>query len=112
NVIITNDGTAKILDMGLSKNIEGGEQSFNTQTGALLGTPHYIAPEQARGDKNIDGRADIYSLGATFYQLVTGQTPYSGPTSMAIIAKHMTDEPPDPRVLKPELPDSAGHLIR
>ncbi|MCY3020686.1 MAG: serine/threonine-protein kinase, partial [Planctomycetota bacterium] len=87
NIIIAADGVAKILDLGLSKSIVDGEQSFATQTGVALGTPHYLAPEQARGDKHLDGRADIYSLGATLYHLVTGQTPFEGDTGAAIMLK-------------------------
>lgn len=78
----------------------------------MLGTPHYIAPEQARGDKQIDGRADIYSLGATFFHLVTGKTPYDGPTAMAIIAKHMTAAPPDAAVLNAALPLAVAYVIK
>src|SRR5208283_1489578 len=55
-------GVAKILDLGLSKDMRGGAQSFATQTGVSMGTPHYISPEQARGDKDTDSRTDIYSL--------------------------------------------------
>src|SRR5205814_4387988 len=64
NIFITSEGVAKILDLGLSKNISDVEQSFRTMTGMVMGTAHYISPEQALGDKKIDGRTDIYSLGA------------------------------------------------
>jgi len=102
---------AKILDLGLSKNIEGGEQSFYTQTGVALGTPHYISPEQAKGEKGIDGRTDIYSLGATFYYLVTGQTPFQGTTAGVIMAKHLTDELTNPQDLNPDIPHGVAHVI-
>jgi len=102
---------AKILDLGLSKNISGDEQSFYTQTGVALGTPHYISPEQAKGEKGIDGRTDIYSLGATFYHLVTGQTPFSGTTAGVIMAKHLTDELPNPQDLNPDIPDGVAQVI-
>jgi eukaryotic-like serine/threonine-protein kinase len=59
NIIVTADGTAKLLDLGLSKNLEESAVSFKTVTGAVLGTPHYISPEQAQGEKNVDGRTDI-----------------------------------------------------
>ncbi|MCY3020097.1 MAG: serine/threonine-protein kinase [Planctomycetota bacterium] len=88
---------AKILDLGLSKNISGDEQSFYTQTGVAVGTPHYISPEQAKGEKTIDGRADIYSLGATFYHLVTGQTPFQASTPMAIMYKQINEQLPNPQ---------------
>lgn len=105
-------GVAKILDMGLSKDISGAEQSFNTQTGVALGTPHYIAPEQARGDKDVDGRADIYALGATLYHLVTGQTPFQGPTPAIIMMMHLNNELPNPQDLRDDIPDDVAQVIR
>ena len=103
---------AKILDLGLSKNLGAGEQSFNTQTGIALGSPHYIAPEQARGEKTIDGRADIYSLGATFYHLVTGQTPFHGSTAAMIMLKHMNEQLPNPQDIRDDIPDGVVHVIQ
>ncbi|MGD0090633.1 MAG: bifunctional serine/threonine-protein kinase/formylglycine-generating enzyme family protein [Planctomycetota bacterium] len=103
---------AKILDLGLSKNIGSTEQSYLTQTGAALGTPHYISPEQARGDKAIDGRTDIYSLGATLYHLVTGQTPFSGTTAGVVIAKHLSEQLPNPQDIRDDLPDGVVQIIQ
>jgi len=102
---------AKILDLGLSKNVGAGEQSFATQTGVALGTPHYISPEQARGDKRIDGRTDIYSLGATFYHLVTGMTPFEGSTAAVIMLKHLNEQLINPQDIVEDLPDSVAHVI-
>ncbi|MGD0094383.1 MAG: protein kinase, partial [Planctomycetota bacterium] len=102
----------KILDLGLSKNVGAGEQSFNTQTGVALGTPHYISPEQANGDKNIDGRTDIYSLGATFYHLVTGETPFQASTAMAIMMKHINEQLPNPQDIRDEIPDGVVQVIQ
>ncbi|MGD0089950.1 MAG: SUMF1/EgtB/PvdO family nonheme iron enzyme, partial [Planctomycetota bacterium] len=103
---------AKILDLGLSKNIGSSEQSYLTQTGTALGTPHYISPEQARGDKRIDGRTDIYSLGATLYHLVTGQTPFSGTTAGVVIAKHLSEQLPNPQDIRDDLPDGVVQIIQ
>ncbi|MGD0090679.1 MAG: SUMF1/EgtB/PvdO family nonheme iron enzyme [Planctomycetota bacterium] len=103
---------AKILDMGLSKQLGESEQSFQTASGAALGTPHYISPEQANGDKNIDGHTDIYSLGATFYHLVTGQTPFQAPTAMAIMMKHINEQLPNPQDIVEDLPDGVVHVIQ
>src|SRR5262249_49727622 len=64
-----------------------------TQTGLSLGTPQYMSPEQATGDREIDGRSDIYSLGAMLYEMLTGDPPYTGSTSQAIIARVLTDKP-------------------
>jgi serine/threonine protein kinase len=73
NIAVTKDETVKILDLGLVKNIEADSGTWQTTSGKMMGTPHYISPEQARGEKTIDGRADIYSLGATLYYLVEGR---------------------------------------
>jgi len=112
NVLMTKDGTAKILDLGLSKNIGDAEQSFHTQTGVALGTPQYISPEQAQGDRNIDGRTDIYSLGAMFYHLLTGQTPFQASTAAAVIMKHLTEQLSNPQDVNPDIPDTVVHVVQ
>ncbi|GMV79844.1 MAG: hypothetical protein AMXMBFR7_10280 [Planctomycetota bacterium] len=91
NVMFDRAGTVKLSDFGLVKGADP-EASFLTQTGMAMGTPHYLAPEQARNAKNIDIRADIYALGATLYHLVTGKTPYDGQTAYEVVLKHATDE--------------------
>ncbi len=111
NLIVSKEGVAKILDMGLSKNIDEA-QTFRTVTGVALGTPHYIAPEQARGDKGIDGRADIYSLGATYYHLVTGETPFQGATAIELIAQHLNKQIPDPQDIRDGIQDGVVHVLR
>ncbi|HYF48344.1 MAG TPA: serine/threonine-protein kinase, partial [Planctomycetota bacterium] len=113
NLFVTKaDRTVKILDLGLSKNISDVEQSFNTQSGVVLGTPHYISPEQALGDKNIDGRTDIYSLGATFYHLLTGQTPFHGPSIPVILTKHLTEQLPNPQDLREGVPPEVVAVLQ
>lgn len=88
NIIITTKGCAKITDFGLAKDIKGSGEL--TQTGQIMGTPHYISPDICEG-KAVDFRSDIYSLGATFYRMVTGRTPFQGITSYVIIHKHLHD---------------------
>jgi serine/threonine-protein kinase len=112
NIIVTPQGIAKILDLGLSKNLEDEDQSFRTLSGVAIGTPHYLSPEQARGEGAIDGRADIYSLGATVYHLLTGDTPFHGTSSFDIITKHLTDQLRDPQDLREEIPDGVSQVIR
>jgi serine/threonine protein kinase len=77
----------------------------------VMGTPHYISPEQARGDKVIDGRADIYSLGATLYHLITGQTPFQGPSAAIILMKHLNEQLPNPQDLREDIPEPLVQLI-
>ena len=112
NIFVGDSGVVKILDMGLSKDLGDEEQSFNTQSGAVLGTAHYISPEQAKGEKTIDGRTDIYSLGATFYNLITGKTPFSGATPALIMMKHLTEQLPNPQDLVENIPDGVVQVIR
>src|SRR6185503_3912792 len=111
NIIVAQDGLAKVLDLGLSKNLEDAAVSFKTVTGAVLGTPHYISPEQAQGEKNVDGRSDIYSLGATLYHLLTGQVPFDGQTALEILSKHVNTVLPNPQDLREDIPDSAVHVL-
>ena len=110
NLFLTKDGVVKVLDLGLSKRIV--EESGLTVTGTVLGTPHYLSPEQAAGEKEIDGRADLYSLGATFYHLLTGEPPFSGASTLEIIAKHVNAQLPNPQDIVDDVPDGVVHVIR
>ena len=80
-------GEVKLVDLGIAKRID--EDQSLTQTGQAIGTPHYISPEQIRGLKDIDARADIYSLGATLYHLVTGHAPYKGTSGALVMSMHL-----------------------
>src|SRR6185295_16321712 len=97
NILLTPDGQAKILDLGLAKNIVDLDESYRTAPGVAVGTPQYMAPEQAVASADIDGRADQYSLGATLYHLLTGQAPYSAPSAFEVISRHLSAAIPDPR---------------
>jgi len=112
NIYLSSAGLVKILDMGLSKNILDSNQSFHTIDGSVLGTPYYVPPEQSQGLKNLDGRADIYSLGATFYHMLTGRPPFDGETPANIIIKHITEKVPNPQRLRPEIPDALYFIIQ
>jgi eukaryotic-like serine/threonine-protein kinase len=94
NIMVDSRGIAKLCDLGLARTT-GADDSSLTQTGTALGTPYYISPEQARGESDVDGRADLYSLGATLYHLVSGQTPYEGKTSAVVLTRHLNDPVPD-----------------
>ncbi len=87
----------KVVDFGLAQLRDGPGKTKITQQGSLVGTPYYMAPEHIRGEK-VDARTDIYALGAVMYKLVTSETPFSGPTPMGIITKHLTEEVEPPSV--------------
>lgn len=100
NVILGKKGVVKLVDLGLAKRIDDPGAS---STGFAAGTPYYISPEQIEGRADVDGRADLYSLGATLFQLVTGQVPFPGSSSAVIMSRHLNERAPDPRTFTPEL---------
>jgi serine/threonine protein kinase len=88
NIMLTPGGVAKLTDLGLARGVDD-KEAAETEAGKAYGTPYYISPEQIRGDVDIDFRADIYSLGATLYHLVTGRPPFEGDTPSAVMHKHL-----------------------
>jgi predicted Ser/Thr protein kinase len=105
NVLVerTEDGGLKpyVMDFGLARDWHG----EHTATGAVLGTPHYMAPEQARGEvTRLDRRVDVYSLGATLYQVLTGQPPFTGANALEIVSRIQSEEPRPPRALDRDIP--------
>jgi hypothetical protein len=112
NIMITPAGTARLLDLGLSKDLGANQTSFRTADGAVVGTPHYISPEQASGEKTIDGRTDIYSLGATLYHLLTGDAPFAGSSTVEVLYQHVHSQLPDPQEFRPEIPNGVADVLR
>jgi hypothetical protein len=103
NVLLTADGTPKITDFGLAKRLEG--DSGLTRSGAILGTPSYMAPEQARGQaRAIGSAADIYALGATLYEMLTGRPPFRAETAVDTVLQVIAEEPVPPARLNPRVP--------
>lgn len=113
NVAITNDGTVKILDLGLTKLMESTaiEAQRRTRSGHIVGTPHHMSPEQILGDPNIDGRSDIYSLGSTLFQMVCGREPFAGKTIGEVLRPKLDKPPPDPSSINPDLSSDVRKLI-
>lgn len=110
NIMLTAKGVVKLADLGIAKaNAE--EEAGLTMSHVMMGTPAYMAPEQATDAKNVDARADIYSLGATFYHMLCGTPPYSGDTAYAVLTKLATAPPPDPRKKNPAVSAGAADLV-
>ncbi len=93
--ILVHDGQAVVADFGIAIAVTNAGGGRLTQTGLSLGTPQYMSPEQATGERDIDARSDVYSLGAVTYEMLTGEPPFTGPTAQAIVAKVITSDPPN-----------------
>src|SRR5438552_18052609 len=90
--ILLHEGQPLVADFGIALAISNAGGGRITQTGLSLGTPQYMSPEQATGDRAIDGRTDIYSLAAVLYEMLAGEAPHAAATAQAVIAKLMTEE--------------------
>ena len=101
NVLLNGDGQAKVTDFGIARSLD--VEHGVTQTGTVLGTSNYIAPEQASGER-VDQQSDIYSLGVVVYELLTGEVPFTGDNFVAVAMKHMSEPPPPVRDRRPDVP--------
>ncbi|MBE7465813.1 MAG: serine/threonine protein kinase [Planctomycetes bacterium] len=110
NIMFGADGRVQLSDLGLIKIVGAGDPHL-TSTGLTLGTPYYIAPEQARGELDLDIRADLYALGATAYQMLTGQVPFDGPDSLSIMARHCTETAPAVHEINPEVSPWCASIV-
>src|SRR5690242_12275169 len=102
-------GRSLVTDFGIARAIEASTRL--TVTGIAVGTPAYMSPEQAVGDKEIDGRSDLYSLGVLGYQMLTGRLPFNAGNSMALLLKHVAEPPPPIAELRPDTPRALREAI-
>lgn len=105
NIIISREGKVKVTDFGIAK-----AASSNTITSNVMGSVHYSSPEQARGGFS-DEKSDIYSMGITMFEMLTGRVPFNGDTTVSIAIKHIQDDMPSPRSLVPEIPVSVEGIV-
>ena len=112
NILLGEDGHALVADFGIALAITNAAGERLTQSGLSLGTPQYMAPEQAAGERSVDVRADIYSLGAVTYEMLAGEPPFTGPTVQAIIARVMTESPRALAAQRPSVPSHVNAAVR
>lgn len=110
NLLIDAQGRGKLGDFGLARTQDDADRL--TATGLMVGTPAYMSPEQASGDRELDVRSDIYALGATLFALVTGQAPFAGKSMVIVAAKVLTNTFPDPALIRPTLSSMTCSIIR
>ncbi|MCS7047328.1 MAG: serine/threonine protein kinase [Gemmataceae bacterium] len=110
NIVITKDGTAKLADLGMARTTDD-EAEVKEEEGKTMGTPHYMAPEQIKGRSDIDIRADIYSLGATLFHMVTGRPPFPFATVQEVLRAHLYDELTPPDHINTSLSAGLGEVV-
>src|SRR4051812_17568255 len=111
NILLTHDGIAKLTDLGLVKIADEADELNLTRTGRGLGTPNYMAPEQFRDAKNADVRCDIYSIGATLYTLLTGETPFGKVGPLECWLRKQRNELPSPRQVNPKVSERVSWAV-
>jgi serine/threonine protein kinase/tetratricopeptide (TPR) repeat protein len=110
NILLTRDGSTLVADFGIARALEGDDGL--TQTGLAIGTPAYMSPEQAAGEKAVDGRTDVYALGAVLYEMLAGEPPFTAPTAQAMIARRVSEPPPSVRRTRPNVPEAVDRAIQ
>jgi eukaryotic-like serine/threonine-protein kinase len=108
--ILLHDGRALVADFGIALAATSAGTRM-TETGMSLGTPHYMSPEQAMGERHLDARTDVYALGCVLYEMLTGEPPFTGPSAQAIVAKVMTEKPTPPSATRDTVPEAVEDAV-
>src|SRR5207245_1139350 len=110
NILLAGGG-AFVADFGIARAITAAAGERLTATGIAVGTPAYMSPEQAAGDRALDGRTDVYSLGCVLYEMLAGQAPFTGPSTVTIVHQHLTAPPPSVTRIRPAVPATVARVI-
>ncbi|HEU4585850.1 MAG TPA: serine/threonine-protein kinase [Gemmatimonadaceae bacterium] len=112
NILVDNEsGRAMVTDFGIARAVQGGADSRLTATGVAIGTPAYMSPEQAAGDREIDGRSDLYSLGIVGYQMLAGRLPFEATSTPSMLMKHIMEQPPLVTDFRPDVPPDLATAV-
>lgn len=109
NIMLTPDGKVKVMDFGIARAIADSSATM-TQTNSVVGTAQYLSPEQARGEV-VDARSDLYSTGCLLFELLTGQPPFRGDSAVAVAYQHVSQTPPKPTSIAPDVPDQLDRVV-
>ena len=112
NILLSEKGEPTVADFGIALAVAQAGGGRVTETGLSVGTPHYMSPEQATGDRDVDPRTDVYALGSVLYEMLVGEPPYSGTTAQAVLAKILTDPAPAPTKVRLSVPPNVDAAIR
>jgi serine/threonine-protein kinase len=110
--ILLSDGHAYVADFGIARALGDGGTEALTKTGLAVGTPQYMAPEQATGEKDVDGRADVYAAGAILYEMLAGQPPFTGQNARAVLTRSLTEAPRPLHAVKPTLTPALDAVVQ
>jgi eukaryotic-like serine/threonine-protein kinase len=111
NILLTKDGSTLVADFGIARAF-GGSGDQLTETGMAVGTPAYMSPEQAAGERTLDARTDIYSLGVVLYEMLAGEPPFTGATAQAILARRFSEAPRSLRTVRETIPDPIDQAVQ
>jgi len=110
NILLTRDGTTLVADFGIARTRREGDERL-TATGLAVGTPLYMSPEQATGDRDLDARSDVYALGAVLYEMLAGEPPFGGPTPQAVLVRALTEDPRSIHALRGEVSPALDAVV-